>query len=99
MRGAAVDRRQGHGGNTAGTLAGLVGMEATGYPLHWAGGSQHSAGWRQTLAAAALQCVAGSRAFPAFLGWARASGCLAATPATSREVQRTRLQLPLQFSN
>ncbi|PSC75289.1 putative anion transporter 5 [Micractinium conductrix] len=51
--------------NTAGTLAGVVGVAATGYMLQWAGGADHAAGWYQAFAAAAAQCLAGSLVFAA----------------------------------
>ena len=52
--------------NTAGTVAGVVGVAVTGYVLQWAGGAQNSAGWYQAFAAAAVQCVAGSLVYLRF---------------------------------
>ena len=49
--------------NTAGTLAGVVGVSATGYLLQWGGGADHAAGWYQAFAAAALQTLGGSLVF------------------------------------
>lgn len=49
--------------NTAGTLAGVVGVAATGYLLQWAGGAEQLAGWYQAFAIAALQCVGASLVF------------------------------------
>lgn len=49
--------------NTAGTLAGVVGVAATGYLLQWAGGADRPAGWYRACAAAAVQCLGGSAVF------------------------------------
>ncbi|KAL4429992.1 hypothetical protein ABPG77_004362 [Micractinium sp. CCAP 211/92] len=49
--------------NTAGTLAGVVGVAVTGYLLQWAGGADRPAGWYQAFALSAVQCVGGSLLF------------------------------------
>lgn len=49
--------------NTAGTLAGVVGVAVTGYLLQWAGGADRPAGWYQAFALSAAQCVGGSLLF------------------------------------
>ncbi|KAK2079250.1 hypothetical protein QBZ16_002941 [Prototheca wickerhamii] len=49
--------------NTAGTLAGVVGVAATGFFLEQAGGAQHKTGWLISLAIAAALCVLGSLIF------------------------------------
>jgi ACS family sodium-dependent inorganic phosphate cotransporter len=49
--------------NTAGTLAGVVGVAATGYMLQWAGGAENVDGWHRAFAAAAVQCGVGSVVF------------------------------------
>lgn len=49
--------------NTAGTLAGVVGVAATGQLLERAGGADRRAGWYAACAVAAAQCVLGSAVF------------------------------------
>lgn len=58
----AVPHRRGIS-NTAGTLAGVVGVAATGVLLESAGGAGVLAGWYAALAVAASLCLAGSFAF------------------------------------
>ena len=52
--------------NTAGTVAGVVGLPATGYLLQAAGGASNPAGWRNACGVASALCVAGSAVFVAF---------------------------------
>lgn len=54
--------------NTAGTVAGMIGVAATGELLQWGGGAGERAGWRLAFLVAAVQCVAGSFVF---MKWAR----------------------------
>lgn len=49
--------------NTAGTLAGVIGVAATGVLLEGAGGAGVLAGWYAALAVAASLCLAGSLIF------------------------------------
>lgn len=49
--------------NTAGTLAGVVGVSATGFVLQHGGGADVAAGWYAALAIAAGLCVLGNVVF------------------------------------
>ncbi|KAL3151824.1 hypothetical protein ABBQ38_012791 [Trebouxia sp. C0009 RCD-2024] len=49
--------------NTAGTLAGVIGVSVTGLLLESNAGQDISSGWWQAFAACAVQCVAGSAVF------------------------------------
>lgn len=64
--------------NTAGTLAGVVGVAATGFLLQWGGGAEHLSGWYRAFAAASLQCLAGSAVFLLFARGERLFGSDAA---------------------
>ncbi len=52
--------------NTAGTLAGVVGVSATGRALQAAGGAAQLAGWHAAMRAAVFQCAVGAGVFAAF---------------------------------
>jgi len=52
--------------NTAGTLAGVIGVAATGRLLQAAGGAEQRAGWYNAVGLAAAQCVLGSGVFLAY---------------------------------
>lgn len=52
--------------NTAGTLAGVVGVAATGALLQAGGGAEQLAGWYQAVGLAAVLCVLGSGVFLAY---------------------------------
>lgn len=52
--------------NTAGTVAGIVGVAATGFLLDRAGGAGVVAGWDQAVLVSALTCLLGLGAFAGF---------------------------------